>query len=178
MVANAGLSRPEYFDPFNVDDIAQMFQVNTLGVLYTFNTVIADMIARKSGHLAAVSSTGSYKGIPGSAGYCASKSAVNTFLEGLRIELRAHNIAVTTICPGFVRTPMTDTNTFKMPWLVEPTDAARRIVRALNRKKKVYNFPWQMAMLIKLFRVLPDWMIARFVPRKSDTDRSVFDGGS
>jgi short-subunit dehydrogenase len=175
LVANAGISRPDYLEPFTVDDIEQMFQVNTLGVVYSINAVLPDMMRRKSGHLAAVSSSGAYKGMPGSAGYCASKSAVNTFLEGLRIQLRDHNIAVTTICPGFVRTPMTDTNTFRMPWLVEPSEAARRIVRALKRRKKVYNFPWQMTLVIKLFRLLPDWAVARFVPRKSDSDRSVFE---
>ncbi|MCL4115203.1 UNVERIFIED_CONTAM: hypothetical protein GTU68_041576 [Idotea baltica] len=174
LIANAGVGRPDYLRPFTVDDIELMFQVNTLGVVYAINSVLPQMLKNKSGHIAAVSSSGAYKGMPGSAGYCASKSAVNTFLEGLRIQLRDENISVTTICPGFVRTPMTDVNTFKMPWLVEPADAAQRIINALKRQKKVYNFPWQMAVLVKLFRWLPDWAVAKFVPRKSDADRSVF----
>ena len=175
LIANAGVSRPDYLDPFTVDDIELMFKVNTLGVVYAINSVLPQMLKNKSGHIAAVSSSGAYKGMPGSAGYCASKSAVNTFMEGLRIQLREENITLTTICPGFVKTPMTDVNTFKMPWLVEPAEAARRIVSALQRGKKVYNFPWQMAVLVKLFRFLPDWAVARFVPRKSDADRSLFD---
>lgn len=174
LVANAGVSRPDFLDPFTVDDIEMMFKVNTLGVVYAINAVLPQMLRNKTGHIAAVSSSGAYKGMPGSAGYCASKAAVNTLMEGLRIQLREHNIAVTTICPGFVRTPMTDVNTFKMPWLVEPAEAGRRIVRALNRRKKVYNFPWQMALVVKMFRWLPDWAVARFVPRKSDTDPSAF----
>ena len=89
-------------------------------------------------------------------------------VEGLRIQLREYGVSVTTICPGFMRTDMTDANSFRMPWLQEPDAAARKIVRALHRRKKVYNFPWQMAPLIKLLRWLPDWLIARTLPRKSD----------
>jgi short-subunit dehydrogenase len=82
-------------------------------------------------------------------------------MEGLRIHLRDKGIAVTTVCPGFVRTPMTEVNKFHMPWLLEAGEAARRIVRALAAKKKVYNFPWQMALLMKLTGWLPDWVFAR-----------------
>jgi short-subunit dehydrogenase len=99
--------------------------------------------------------------LPAESGYCASKAAVNVFMEGLRIQLRDRGIHVTTICPGFVKTPMTEVNKFKMPWLMEPDQAARYIVRALRRKKKEYTFPWQMAVLMWLTRRLPDWFVAR-----------------
>jgi short-subunit dehydrogenase len=172
LIANAGVSQPDFLDPFTVDDIEQMIHVNLLGVLYSIAAVLPQMIEQRRGHIAAVSSAGAYKGIPGSAGYCASKSAVSTLLEGLRIQLREYGVSVTTICPGFVRTDMTDVNSFRMPWLQEPDAAARKIVRALNRRRKVYNFPWQMALLIKLLRWLPDWFIARTIPRKSDMRRN------
>ena len=174
MIANAGIGKPDYLNPFTVEDIEQMVRVNLLGVVYSISAVLPQMIQRRAGHIAAVSSAGAYKGMPGSAGYCASKAAVNTLLEGLRIQLREYGISVTTICPGFVRTPMTDVNKFRMPWLLEPDVAARRIVRALKRRKKVYNFPWQTALLMKTLRWLPDWVIARMLPRKSDTSREVF----
>jgi short-subunit dehydrogenase len=119
------------------------------------------MLERRRGHLAAVSSLGAYKGLPGESGYCASKAAVNTFMEGLRIQLRDRGIAVTTICPGFVRTPMTEVNQFSMPWLLEPDQAARKIVRALSRRRKVFNFPWQTTLLMKLTNWLPDWVLER-----------------
>jgi len=119
------------------------------------------MLGRGRGHLAAVSSLAAYKALPGESGYCASKAAVNFYMEGLRIQLRHRNIAVTTICPGFVRTPMTAVNKFHMPWLLEADEAARRIVQALQRKRKVYNFPWQTTLLMKLSCWLPDWMLAR-----------------
>ena len=84
-------------------------------------------------------------------------------MEGLRIHLRDKGISVTTICPGFIRTPMTAVNKFHMPWLLEPDDAARRIVRALARRRKVFNFPWQMSLLMKLTRWLPDWVLFRMM---------------
>ena len=108
-----------------------------------------------------MSSLAAYRSLPGESGYCASKAALNSFLEGLRIQLRGRGIAVTTVCPGFVRTPMTEVNQFKMPFLLEADEAARRIVGALRRRRKVYNFPWQMALLMKVTRWLPDWVVAR-----------------
>jgi short-subunit dehydrogenase len=108
-----------------------------------------------------------YLGMPGESGYCASKAAVNSYMEGLRIQLRSRGIHVTTICPGFIETPMTAVNTFKMPWLMKADRAAQLIVRALERKKKVYNFPWQMSLLMKLTAWLPDWVIARALAGKA-----------
>ncbi len=164
LVANAGVGAPTQLDPMNVEDIEKMIRVNLFGVVYAIEAVLPEMLKRKRGHLAGVSSMAAYKGLPGESGYCASKWAVNGYLEGLRIQLRAYNIAVTTICPGFVKTPMTDVMSNPMPFLIEADDAARRIARALARRKKVFNFPWQMSLLMKLTRWLPDWLVARVVP--------------
>jgi len=161
LVANAGVGAPTLLDPVNVHDVEKMFRVNVLGMVYSIEAVLPVMLQRGRGHLAAVSSMAAYKGLPGESAYTASKAAVNTYMEGLRIQLRDRGIAVTTICPGFVKTPMTAVNNFKMPFLLEADDAARRIVRALKRRKKVFNFPWQMALLMKLTAWLPDWMVAR-----------------
>ena len=169
LVANAGVGAPTLLDPMNVEDIEKMIRVNVLGVVYAIEAVLPEMLKRKRGHLAGVSSMAAYKGLPGESAYCASKWAVNGYLEGLRIQLREHHIAVTTICPGFVRTPMTAVNNFKMPFLVEADDAARRIARALARKKKVFNFPWQMSLLMKLTRWLPDWVMARAMHTYNET---------
>jgi short-subunit dehydrogenase len=163
LVANAGVGAPTLLEPFNVHDVERMFAVNLMGVIYAFEAVLPEMLQRQRGHLAAVSSLAAYKGLPGESGYCASKAAVITYLEGLRIQLRGKNIAVTTICPGFVKTPMTAVNDFKMPWLLEADDAARRIARALRLRRKVFNFPWQMTLLMKLTRWLPDWVVFRFM---------------
>ncbi len=161
LVANAGVGAPTLLEPFNVPEIEKMFRVNTLGVVYAIEAVLPEMLRRGHGHLAAVSSLGSYKGLPGESAYCASKAAVNVFLEGLRIQLRDRGIAVTTICPGFVRTPMTSVNEFSMPFVLEADEAARRIARALARRVKVFNFPWQTSLMMRLTRWLPDWVMAR-----------------
>jgi short-subunit dehydrogenase len=161
LIANAGVGMPTLLDPPNVPQIEQMIRVNLLGVVYAVEAALPGMLRRGRGHLAAVSSLAAYKGLPGESAYCASKAAVNTYMEGLRIQLREKGIAVTTICPGFVRTPMTEVNDFHMPWLLEADDAAQRIVRALHRRRKVYNFPWQTTLLMKVTRWLPDWIMAR-----------------
>jgi short-subunit dehydrogenase len=161
LVANAGVGAPTLLEPPNIADVEKMFRVNLLGVVYAIEAVLPEMLRRGRGHLSAVSSLAAYKGLPGESAYCASKAAVNTYLEGLRIQLRGRGIAVTTICPGFVRTPMTAVNDFHMPFLLEADEAARRIVRALGRRAKVYNFPWPTTALMKLTRWLPDWVLAR-----------------
>jgi len=159
LVANAGVSTSTELDPPNTADVEAMFRVNVLGMVYAFEAVLPDMLRRQKGHLAALSSLASYKGLPGQAGYCASKAAINTYLEALRIQLRGRGVAVTTICPGFIRTPMTATHQFHMPFLMEPADAARRIARGLYRKQKVLNFPLPTALLMKLTWLAPDWMM-------------------
>ena len=161
LIANSGVGQPTPLEPQNTPQVENMFRVNTLGVVYALEAVLPEMLARGCGHLAAISSLASYKGLPGESAYCASKAAVNVYLEGLRIQLRRRGIYVTTVCPGFIETPMTAVNTFRMPFLLKAPKAARLIVRALERKRKVYNFPWPMMMLMKLTRWLPDWVLAR-----------------
>jgi short-subunit dehydrogenase len=161
LVANAGVGAPTLLEPFNVADVEKMFRVNTLGVVYGVEAVLPEMLRRGRGHLAAVSSLAAYKGLPGESAYCGSKAAVNAFMEGLRIQLRGKGITVTTICPGFVKTPMTSVNDFAMPFVISADEAARRIVRALRRRVKVFNFPWQTTLMMKLTRWLPDWVMAR-----------------
>jgi short-subunit dehydrogenase len=161
LIANAGVGVSSDIDPFNVTDMEHLFRINFFGVLYAIDAVLPDMLKRGKGHLAAVSSLAAYKGLPGQQAYCASKAAINSFLDGLRVQLRPNNIAVTTICPGFVWTPMTEDHPFKMPFLVQADDAARRILRALRRRKKVFNFPWQMSLLMRLTRWVPDWLMSR-----------------
>ncbi len=167
MIANSGVGVPTTLDPINTDEVETMFKVNTLGVVYAIEAVLPEMLARGKGHLAAVSSMAAYLGMPGESGYCASKAAVNYYMDGLRIQLRQRGIHVTTICPGFIETPMTATNTFKMPWLLKADRAAQLIVKALARKKKVYNFPWQMNLLIKLAGWMPDWVVERVLDGKA-----------
>jgi short-subunit dehydrogenase len=159
MIANAGVGKATVLDPVNVADVENMIRVNLLGVVYSFAAVMPQMLARKTGHLVAISSLAGYRGLPGESAYCASKAAVNVYLDGLRIHLRGTGVRVTTVCPGFVTTPMTAANKFPMPGLMRAEDAARRIVRAIRAGKKVCNFPWRVHLMVKLSRWLPDWAI-------------------
>src|SRR5439155_13857663 len=167
LIANAGVGMPTKLEPMNVADIEEMFRVNTLGVVYAIEAVLPGMLQRGHGHLAAVSSLAAYKGMPGESAYCASKAAINIYMEGLRIQLRSRGIYVTTVCPGFVDTPMTQVNEFKMPWLWSADKAARKIVRALEQRRKVYNFPWQTTLLMKVTCWMPDWIVYRALRDKT-----------
>lgn len=164
LIANAGVGAPTFLEPVNIDDIEEMFRVNVLGVVYSLESVLPEMLSRRRGHLAAVSSLAAYKGFPGESAYCASKAALNIYMEGLRVQLRSRGIAVTTLCPGFVKSPMTDVMNVPKPWMIEADDAARSMVRALARRRKVYNFPWQTALLMRGARWMPDWVTAWLAP--------------
>ena len=163
VVANAGVGMPTRLDPANLADVEAMFHVNVLGMVYTFAAALPEMLARKTGRIVAISSIAGYCGLPGESAYCASKAAVNAYMNGLRIHLRGTGVFATTICPGFVRTPMTAMNTFHMPGLMTADVAASRIVRAIVRGKKVSNFPWRLAFLTKLSRWLPDGVLKRIM---------------
>jgi short-subunit dehydrogenase len=171
LIANAGIGVPTFLEPMNVPDLERMFRVNLFGVMHAIEAVLPEMLRRGRGHLAGVSSLAAYKGLPGMSAYCASKAALNIYLEGLRIQLRPRGVAVTTISPGFVRTPMTAHNP-KMPWLLESDDAARRIVRALRRRPAVYNFPWTTTLLMMLTAWLPDWAVARAMRKYNRADEA------
>ncbi len=166
IIANAGIGLVETIDPLQVENIELMMRTNYLGTVYCAAAVLPEMIQRRSGHLVAISSLAAYKGLPGCWGYSASKAAINAFLEGLRLELRTNGVRVTTICPGYVRTAMTEQSAGAMPGLMEPEAAVRRIVRAIERSRPVLNFPWSTSVLVEAARWLPDWLVARLAPRE------------
>jgi short-subunit dehydrogenase len=166
VIANAGVAPPESVRAISVEDLRRMIEVNYLGVVHTFSAVLPAMLDRGSGRLAAVSSLAAFRGLPSMCGYAASKAAVNAFLQGLRVELRGTGIEVTTICPGYIATPMTARNVGAMPFLLQADDAARRIVRALERGRREVAFPWPLALAAKLNRHAPDWLVHLLSPRE------------
>jgi len=175
-IANAGVDRPTRLDPVNVADVAEMFHVNVLGMVHTFAAVLPEMLERRSGRLVAVSSLAAYRGLPGESAYCASKAAVNSYMDGLRIHLRGTGVLTTTVCPGFVRTPMTAHHPFAMPGVMTAEVAAGRIVWAVKRGRKVCDFPWQVSLATKLSRWVPDvlmrWVMEGYtVPPRGGTGR-------
>ena len=167
MVANAGFGASTWLDPVNIDEVEQTMRVNVMGVIYSVEAVLPGMIARGRGHLVAISSLGAFKGLPGESAYCASKAAVNAYMEGLRIALRSKGVVVTTVCPGFVETPMTTMNT-AMPFMMSAEAAARRIARVIARRRGgVVRFPLPMSLLMSVIARLPDAIVARLVAVES-----------
>ena len=155
LVANAGMSTTTAGTRLDAGEATEVISINVLGVVNSVAAVLPAMLERGSGHLVAISSLASYRGMPKSGAYSASKAAVSTLFESLRVDLRKSNIAVTTIHPGFIRTPMTAGRKKKLPFLLEPEDAACRIIRAVERRARTYAFPWQLATLVSVFRYLP-----------------------
>jgi len=164
MVANAGFGAPTRLDPLNIDEVERTFRVNLMGVIYSIEAVLPGMLARRSGQVLAVSSLAGDKGLPGESAYCASKAAVNVYLEGLRIAMRGRGVVVTTVCPGFVQTPMAPMDAAATPFLMSAEAAADRIARLIaGRRGGVHRFPRRMAMLMAMIARLPDGLVARLV---------------
>ena len=155
LVANAGMSSTTAGTRLNASEAGDVITINVLGVVNSVAAVLPGMLERGAGHLVAISSLASYRGMPKSGAYSASKAAVSTLFESLRVDLRRSGIDVTTIHPGFIRTPMTEGRKKKLPFLLEPDDAARRIIRAVERRARTYAFPWQLASLVRVVKHIP-----------------------
>jgi short-subunit dehydrogenase len=159
VIANAGVSRGTLTDEAaDLPAFRTVLETNILGTIQTFIPFLPAMRAAGSGTLVGVASVGAMRGLPGAGAYCASKSAVVTYLESLRVELRGSGVSVVTLCPGFIDTPLTAANPYPMPFLLAPDRAARLMVRAIARRRKFYVLPWQMAWVARLLRVLPRFL--------------------
>jgi short-subunit dehydrogenase len=169
LIASAGLGIETSALSFVPETFAAVVNVNLTGVANSVAAVLPGMLRRGRGHLAAISSLASFRGLPSMAAYCASKSGVNALMEALRLELEPRGIATTTICPCWVRTPMTANLNLAIPRMLEVEDAARRIVRALHRRRKFVAFPAGDAWRVRLLRWLPaglsDWIVRRMIQR-------------
>ena len=153
----------------DIDILARTFATNTVGMAATFHPFIAPMTARRSGRLVGIASVAAIRGLPGHGAYCASKAAVVTFCESLRGELRSSGVRVVTICPGYVDTPLTRKNRYAMPFLMTAADFAGRAFRVIDRGASYRVIPWQMAVVARLMRLLPDSLFDRLLagrPRK------------
>lgn len=137
------------------EEFARHVEVNLLGLNNVLAAVLPDMVRARHGHLIAIASVAGYRGLSGAEAYGATKAAQINLLEGLRASLAATGVRVTTVCPGFVRTDMTESNAFPMPFLIDADQAARSIVRGLERGQVEIVFPLRMALLMKTARLLP-----------------------
>jgi short-subunit dehydrogenase len=167
LVANAGIGPTRDAADFSAAEVSDVINVNVIGASNSVAAVIPEMVARGKGHLVAISSLAAYRGVPKSAAYCASKAAISAFFESLRLDLEPRGIDVTIIHPGFIKTPLTSGRDARMPYLMELDEAVRKIVRAIEKRRKRYSFPWQLATIVRAGMVMPIWMYDRIARAKS-----------
>jgi short-subunit dehydrogenase len=155
LIANAGIGDENPIVGFSSDVFARQIAVNLLGVANTLEPILPGFLARRRGHIIALSSLASYRGLPLMAGYCASKAGLSSLMDSLRVELRDYRIHCTTICPGFIRTDMTKHIAVPTPGMMSLEDAVRRMMRSIERKQRYLAFPFPNRFLLTLNRILP-----------------------
>lgn len=170
VIANAGISiGVDTSIPEDLAVMARVLATNVMGVAATFGPFIAPMVARGSGTLVGIGSVAGIRGLPGHGAYCASKAAVISYCESLRGELRPSGVKVVTLCPGYVATSLTKNNQYTMPFLMQPGDFAEKAVQAIATGCSYRVIPWQMGVVAKLLRLLPNPLFDRLFagrPRK------------
>jgi hypothetical protein len=143
---------------------------NLLGMVKTFQPFVAVMRARQQGTLVGIASMAGFRGLPGASAYSASKAATISYLESLRVELRGSGVKVVTICPGYIKTPMTAVNSYHMPFILDTDDAVRRMACAIERQTSFIVIPWQMDLVGHILKCMPNWIYDYLfvnAPRKS-----------
>ncbi|MFG6433506.1 SDR family oxidoreductase [Roseateles sp. LYH14W] len=170
VIANAGISigmdTTEFAD---LDVMRRVFATNNVGLAATFHPFVAAMNARGSGTLVGIASVAAIRGLPGHGAYSASKAAVVAYCESLRGECRPFGVKVVTLLPGYIDTPLTRGNRYSMPFLMRVDDFADQAVRAIRAQVSYRVIPWQMGVLAKVLRLLPNWLYDRALgsrPRK------------
>ena len=173
VIANAGVSVGTSTE-FAADLAAfrAVLETNVLGIVHTFQPFVSGMMAARRGTLVGIASLAGFRGLPGAGAYSASKAAAINYLESLRVELVGSGVHVVTICPGFIATPMTANNPYRMPFLLAPDKAARLIARAIARKRRFYVLPWQMAWLGRTLRRLPRPVFDRVLAKRPRKPRA------
>lgn len=159
-ILNAGVGGRNDAKHFQAAPYAHTFSINVHGMCHWLEAIIPEMIAQQSGVIAGISSPGGWRGFAEIGPYSASKAALSTLLESVRIDLRGTGVDVVTVCPGFVKSEMTDQNDPKdMPWLLETQDGAARILRGIEKHKRVVHFPWPLTWPLRhIIARLPGWI--------------------
>jgi short-subunit dehydrogenase len=173
VIANAGISAGTSSEA--IEDVAKLrrvLDVNVAGLAATLAAFAPAMREARRGTLAGIASVAGFRGLAGNGAYSASKAAARIWLESLRTELHGSGVAVVCICPGYIDTPLTRVNRFRMPFLISAEDAAPRIARAIAARRRVAVIPWRMALVAVVLRMLPGWLYDRLAakaPRKPRT---------
>ena len=170
VIANAGISvGMDTAVRDDIDVMARTFATNNIGVAATFHPFADAMAQRGSGTLVGIGSVAGIRGLPGHGAYCASKAAVISYCESLRGEMRPHGVRVVTISPGYIDTPLTRQNRYSMPFLMQADDFADRAYRAITAGVSYRVIPWQMGVVAKLLRMVPNVLFDKLLagrPRK------------
>jgi len=174
VIANAGVSvgtLTEYAE--DLDAFQQVMDINVLGMVKIFQPFIAAMRAARQGTLVGIASVAGFRGLPGAGAYSASKAATISYLESLRVELHDSGVKVVTICPGYIKTAMTAANPYPMPFMLETDEAAKRMVRAIERQTSFAVIPWQMGLVGCLLKLLPRWLYDRLFAHAPHKPRNI-----
>ena len=170
VIANAGVSAGTSGEDLrDIAHLRRLLEVNVTGVAVTLAAFAPAMRKAGRGTLACIASVAGFRGLAGNGAYSASKAAALTWMESLRTEMHGSGVSVVCICPGYIDTPMTRVNRFRMPFLLPADEAARRIARAIERRPRVAVVPWQMALVSLALRAMPGWLYDRLAagaPRK------------
>ena len=170
VIANAGVGVGTHGDDLaDIEKLRRVLEVNVTGLAATLAAFAPAMRRARRGTLAGIASVAGFRGLAGNGAYCASKAAAITWMESLRTELYGSGVSVVCVCPGYIDTPMTRVNRYRMPFLLPADEAARRIARAITAKRRLAVVPWQMAAVSLLLRAMPGWLFDRLAagaPRK------------
>ena len=173
VIANAGISVGiDTAERSDLDVLAQTFATNNVGLAATFHPFVRAMVQRGSGRLVGIGSVASIRGLPGHGAYCASKAGVVADCESLRGELHSSGVKVVTLCPGYIDTPLTQGNRYGMPFLMKAEDFAAQALRAIEAGTSYRVIPWQMGVVAKIMRMLPNAVLDRAVQGRARKKRS------
>ena len=167
VIANAGVGGLNPGDNFSLEIHRKVVEINAIGLANTLIPFVPSMIARRQGHLVGISSLAAFRGLPNAASYSSSKAAQMVFLESLRVDLRKHHVAVSCIHPGFIESPMTEHDEFRMPFKMPVRESSVLIAKAIADRKASYLYPWQMRMVTAVNKHLPRFLYDTIVPRLS-----------
>jgi short-subunit dehydrogenase len=163
VIANAGIAIPHGILAGRSEPIAELMRINVIGATNTLVPFVPAMTAQRHGVLVAISSVAGHRAMPGRAAYGASKAALISFMNALRMDLHGTGVHAMVICPGYVHTAMT-ASLKTMPFVIDPDRAVALIAGAIARWKAIFTFPWQMRILSPLLRHAPEWVVRRIAP--------------
>ena len=165
-VFSTGIHDPKSEKTLNIDKVKKIMEVNFFGTINSINSVYEYYKSRKSGHISIVSSVAGYRGLPAAGAYCASKSALSSFAESLYFDLKRHDVRVSLISPGFIKTPMTDKNDFPMPMIKSAEFAAEQMFKGLTKSKSFeIHFPKSFTSIMKVLKVIPNGLYFKIVEK-------------